>query len=183
VVYYLVKANSGDSSREGTLTAAGQTFKITQTGQVRHALNLTPIGTGTGTVASVPAGTDFEEGTVVTLSAAPSANSDFVGWSGRCSGPSPTCSVAITSSTLVKANFKLKTFVIAAGAGANGSIAPSGRVVVNHGGSQKFTFKPEKGYQIGQIKVDGVSVGKTETLFLGNIMRPHKVDATFIPLR
>jgi hypothetical protein len=182
-VYLLVKANVSASSREGTLTVAGQTLKVTQAGRARHTLNVVTTGTGTGTVTSTPAGIDFEAGTVVTLTAAPGANSDFAGWSGQCSGRSPTCIFAINASTTVNTIFKLKTFVISAGAGANGSITPSGRVVVNHGGSQKFTFKPNKGHQIGQIKVDGVSVGKTETLYLGNIVRPHKVDATFIPLR
>jgi hypothetical protein len=183
MVYYLVKPNPGVSSREGTLTVAGQTFKITQAGQARHTLNISKTGTGTGSVAISPGGANFEAGTIVTLSAAPGANSDFAGWSGKCSGTSPTCSFAISSTTQVNAIFKLKTFAIAARAGANGSITPSGRVIVNYGGSQKFVFKPNKGYQIGQVRVDGVSVGKPETLLLGNIMRPRKVDAVFVPLR
>ena len=183
VVYYLVKANSSLSSREGTLTVADRILKITQAGLVRYPLHLTKISTGTGTIATFPAGTDFEAGTVVTLSAVSSANSDFVGWSGQCSGTLPTCSVAITSSTTAKANFKLKTFAIAASAGANGSITPSGRVVVNYGASQKFFFKPNKGYKIGQIRVDGESAGNSEVLLLGNIMSPHKINVIFIPLR
>jgi hypothetical protein len=133
-------------------------------------------------VTSFPAGADFEAGTVVTLTAIPNPDSDFAGWSGQCSGPLPTCAVAIASASSVNALFKLKTFVITAAAGANGSITPSGRVVVSHGGSRKFTFTPKKGYQVGQVKVDGVPVGKTEALFLGNIMRPHRVEATFIPI-
>jgi len=119
----------------------------------------------------------------VTLSAAPSANSDFAGWSGRCSGTSPICSLAITASTTVKASFKLKTFVIAASAGANGSITPSGRIVVRYGASQKFICKPNKGYKIGQIRVDGESAGNSEVLLFGNIMSSHKISAIFTPLR
>jgi hypothetical protein len=183
MVYYLVKDNPGASSRQGTLTVAGQTFKITQAGRARHALSINKIGTGTGTVTSVPAGTDFETGTLVTLSAAPSTNSDFAGWSGRCPGTKPICSITLDSSTAVSAAFKLKTFVIAASAGANGSITPSGRVVVNYGGSQNFIFKPNKGYQVGQVKVDGVSVGKPEMLLLGNVMSSHRIDVIFAPLR
>ena len=183
MVYYLVKDNPGASSRQGTLTVAGQTFKITQAGRARHALTINKIGTGIGTVTSIPAGTDFETGSLVTLSAAASANSDFAGWSGRCSGTKPICSITLDSSTAVSAAFKLKTFVIAASAGANGSISPSGRVVVNHGGSQKFIFKPNMGYQIGEIKVDGISVEKPEMLLLGNVMSAHRIEAIFLPLR
>ena len=64
-----------------------------------------------------------------------------------------------------------------------GSITPSGRVVVNYGASQKFFFKPNKGYKIAQIRVDGESAGNSEVLLLGNIMSPHKINVIFIPLR
>jgi Divergent InlB B-repeat domain/Fibronectin type III domain len=182
-VYYMVKANSGVSSRSGTLTVAGQTFKIIQAGLARHTLYIRKIGTGAGIVTSVPAGTDFEAGTTVTLSAAPSPNSDFAGWSGRCSGKKPTCSVTMNSRASVNAAFKLKTFIIAARAGANGSISPSGRVAVNYGGSQKFIVRPNRGYKIGAIKVDGVPVGEPESLLIGNIMGSHRIEAVFLPLR
>jgi hypothetical protein len=183
VVYYLAKANPNASPCEGTLTVAGQTFKISQTGRARHALTINKIGTGAGIVASTPAAVDFGAGSVVTLNAAPSANSDFAGWSGGCSGMAPVCNVILNSSTSVNAIFKLKTFVIAARAGANGSITPSGRIMVNHGGSQRFIFKPNKGYRIGQIRVDGVLVGKTDFLLIGNVMSPHRIEAIFWPLR
>jgi hypothetical protein len=182
-VYYMVKPNPSVSSRQGTLTIAGQTLKIYQAGRGRHALSINKIGTGTGTVSSIPAGTDFEAGSLVILSAAPSANSDFVGWSGQCSGASPTCAVTITSSNLVNAIFKLKTFTITASAGANGSITPSMHVMVNYGESLKFIFKPNKGYQVGQVRVDGVSIGKPKTLLFGNVMSSHGIDAIFSSLQ
>ena len=183
MVHYLVKPNPGESSRQGTLTVGGQTCKITQAGRARHALSINKIGTGTGTVSSIPAETDFETGTIVILMATPSANSDFAGWSGQCLGTSATCVVTITSSTLVNVVFKLKTLTITASAGANGSVTPSGRVVVNYGGGQKFIFKPNKGYQLDQVRVDGVSVGKPETLLFGNVMSSHRIDAIFSPLQ
>ncbi len=181
MVYYLVKPNPGASSRQGTLTLADQTFKITQTGRARHPLSINKIGTGTGTVTSVPSGTDFETGTLIVLSAEPSAGSDFAGWSGQCSGRKPTCGLTLDSSTAVSAAFKLKTFGIAASAGANGSVTPSGHVIVNYGGSQKFVFKSNEGYQLGQVRVDGVSIGKPETLLFGNVRSSHKVHAIFSP--
>jgi hypothetical protein len=183
VVYYLVKANPDASPREGTLALAYQKFKVFQAGRIRYALNLTRIGSGEGTIFSVPPGAAFEAGTVVTLKATPAANSTFDFWSGQCSGAKPVCSLTIgSSSSVVKAAFRLKTFVITASAGANGSIAPAGRVLANYGASQKFTFKANKGYKIGQIRVDGVSVGNPESLLFGNIMNSHKIDAIFISI-
>jgi len=182
-VCYLVKPNPSASSRQGTLTVAGQMFKLNQAGRARHALSINKIGTGTGTVSSSATGTDFETGSLVILSAASSASSDFAGWSGQCSGTSPTCAVTITSSTLVNAIFNLKTFTITANAGANGSITPSRHVMVNYGGSQKFIFKPTKGYQVGQVRVDGIPIGKPETFLFGNVMSSHRIDAIFSPLQ
>jgi len=182
-VYYLVKPNPSASSRQGTLTVAGQMFKINQAGRARHALSINKIGTGAGKVTSTATGTDFETGSLVIISAAPSANSDFAGWSGQCSGTSSTCAVTITSNTLVNAIFNLKTFTITASAGANGSITPSRHVVLNYGGSQKFIFEPNKGYQVGQVRVDGIPIGKPETFLFGNVMSSHRIDAIFSPLQ
>jgi hypothetical protein len=89
--------------------------------------------------------------------------------------------MTITSGTLVKAIFNLKTFTIPAGAGANGSIFPSGRISVHYGGSQKFAFKPNQGYKMGAIKVDGVSVGKPDMLVLGKVTGSHTIEAIFSP--
>ena len=183
VIYYLVQANSSVSPRVGTLTVAGQTVKLNQMGRVRYFLEVNKSGTGTGTVASVPAGADFEAGTVVTLSAAASANSTFAGWSGPCTGTRPTCRVTMNSSISVNAAFKLKTFIISANAGAHGSISPPGRIMVNHGGSQKFTVSPDEGYRIGEIKVDGVSIGAPENILFGNVMSSHRIEAIFWPIR
>ncbi len=183
VVYYLVKANPNANSREGTLALAGQTFKIIQGGRTRHRLNIHKTGTGSGIVASDPGGTDFEAGTVLTLRAAPAVSSTFAGWSGRCSGTEPICRITIHSSTAVSAAFKLKTFAIAASAGPYGSIIPSGRVTVNYGGSQNFIFKPNGGYQVGEVRVDGESVGNPENLLFGNIMKSHRIDAIFTPIQ
>lgn len=82
------------AERRTTVTVSVATF----------ALNVTKLGTGTGTVTSVPVGINcgldcneiYTSGTSVTLSAAPAAGSSFVGWSGDadCSDGSVTMTVA-----------------------------------------------------------------------------------------
>ena len=47
--------------------------------------------------------------------------------------------------------------VIAASAGANGTISPNGAVQVNYGENQTFTITANTGYQVASIIVDGVS--------------------------
>jgi hypothetical protein len=55
--------------------------------------------------------------------------------------------------------------------------------MVNHGGSQKFTVSPDEGYRIGEIKVDGVSIGAPENILFGNVMSSHRIEAIFWPIR
>src|SRR5262249_35991184 len=53
----------------------------------------------------------------------------------------------------------LKTFTIAASAGAGGSISPSGSVTVPMNGNQTFNITPNAGFGISDVQVDGSSVG------------------------
>jgi len=76
-------------------------------------LSVQATGTGGGTVSSNPAGINcapscsasFTSGTQVTLTEAPAAGSSFAGWTGTCSGSTPTCSVTLSASQQVSANF------------------------------------------------------------------------------
>lgn len=68
---------------------------------------------GSGTVTAASAGIDcgricsarLNQGTAVTLSAAPAAGLRFINWSGACSGTAQTCSLTINRDTQVQANF------------------------------------------------------------------------------
>ncbi len=76
-------------------------------------LTVTRAGAGSGSVSSVPAGVacgatcahPFAIGTMVTLSAVPSAGSTFAGWSGGgCAGTGP-CTLSLGATTTVTATF------------------------------------------------------------------------------
>lgn len=77
-------------------------------------LSVTATGSGSGTVASAPAGIDcgpvcsaqFEDESTATLTAVAATGSEFSGWSGACTGMEP-CTVALSASRSVSANFKL----------------------------------------------------------------------------
>jgi Fibronectin type III domain/Divergent InlB B-repeat domain len=84
----------------------------------QNILTVTKGGTGTGTVASSPGGIvcgsdcseAYKSGTVVTLTPVASTGSTFTGWSGGgCSGNAPQCSLTISSSAVVAANFSSLT--------------------------------------------------------------------------
>ena len=78
-----------------------------------HTLAVVLAGGGSGTVASTPSGIDcgistcatsFAVGTPVSLNASAASGSDFVGWSGPCSGTSP-CDVVANDDQFVTATF------------------------------------------------------------------------------
>jgi hypothetical protein len=181
-VSYSVAANSATTSRSGTMTIGGQTFTVNQAGSVQYSLSISKSGTGTGTVSNSPTGTSFSAGTPVTLTAAPDANSTFSGWSGGgCSGTSP-CTVTMNGNTSVTATFNLQTYTITASTvDSNGSISPQGAVTVNSGTSQTFTIKPNIGYQVSDVKVDGTSTGGVSSYTFGNVRSNHTIQPTFSP--
>jgi len=79
--------------------------------------------------------------------------------------------------TLV-ATFKRKTYSITTSAAVNGAIIP-GNTLVNHGANQTFDIKPNDGYHVLDVKVDGVSVGAVTTYTFSNVTTSHTISATF----
>ncbi len=71
------------------------------------------------------------------------------------------------------------TFTIAASAGSNGTITPSGNVTVNQGANQTFTIAPAGGYQVASVTVDGASVGAVTSYTFSNVQANHTIGATF----
>jgi hypothetical protein len=77
------------------------------------ALNVTNSGTGSGSVASSPAGIScgadcsetYASGTNVVLTAAALSGSSFTGWGGACSGTATTCNVSMNDAKSVSAIF------------------------------------------------------------------------------
>ena len=181
-VNFSVAVNPGASSRIGTLTVGGQAFTVTQNSAPQYTLNMTKNGTGTGSIANTPAGNSFGAGTVVTLTATPDVSSTFAGWSGGCTGASLTCPVTMNSNTSVTAAFNLKTYTITANADANGSISPQGQVNVNYGASQAFSINPNPGYQVTDVKVNGISVGAVTSYSFANVITNHTIQASFSTL-
>ena len=69
---------------------------------------------------------------------------------------------------------------ITATAGPNGSISPSGAVVVPAGEAQTFTITPDTGYDIQDVLVDGVSVGARTSVTFMSAIKDHTITASFV---
>lgn len=126
-------------------------------------LAVTLGGTGKGSVTSSPSGINcgqtcsatFAEGTQLTLTASPMANSFFAGWSGACSGMG-VCKLALVNSAAVTATFSnLPVLAVALAGTGTGTVSsnPSG---INCGQTCSAAFDP------------GTKVTLTETAAAGS---------------
>jgi len=70
-------------------------------------------------------------------------------------------------------------YTITATAGSGGSISPSGNVIVDTGSDQTFTITPQRGYQVSDVLVDGVSMGLVISYTFTNISSDHTIHAEF----
>lgn len=97
------------------------------------------------------------------------------------------CSVADGSSTattdvtdIVVSCATIPTFTVTATSGTNGSIAPTGSIKVNSGGSQSFVATPSPSYGIYQWMLDGAVVQTGGDVYiLSNVLANHSVRGTF----
>lgn len=85
----------------------------------------------------------------------------------------------VTTGHTIHASFTPITYTITASAGSNGSIAPSGAVVVNCGTNNTFTITPNACYQVADVIVDGSSVGAVTSYTFNNVTANHTISATF----
>jgi len=68
---------------------------------------------------------------------------------------------------------------ITASAGINGSVSPSGAVLVPYGTNESFTITPITDYHVLDVLVDGVSVGAATTYTFTNVTADHTISASF----
>ncbi|GAB4365163.1 MAG: hypothetical protein Kow0042_04240 [Calditrichia bacterium] len=81
----------------------------------------------------------------------------------------------------ISASFALNVYNISAAAGSGGSITPAGNVPVNHGSSQLFNIVANVNYSIGDLQVDGASLGALSSYEFLNVTAPHSIFAYFTP--
>jgi sugar lactone lactonase YvrE len=86
---------------------------------------------------------------------------------------------SLTDNHTIEAIFAINQYTITATVGPNGTISPSGTLIVNHGGTQIFTITANEGYHVADIKVDGVPVGAVTTFTFDNVISNHTIEVTF----
>lgn len=81
----------------------------------------------------------------------------------------------------VRVKFKLKEYTIEATAvpEADGIISPTGTVTVTHGFTRTFEIKPNEGYQIAAVLVDGENIGSLNTYTFPPVIANHTIQVQF----
>lgn len=98
-----------------------------------------------------------------------------------------TCTVANGSGIIGSANVtnvivtcSINTFTLTVITGVNGTISPSGSVILSEGSSQTFTATPSAYYAVTQWLLDGSLVQTGGNIYtLSNVTANHTVEATF----
>ena len=86
----------------------------------------------------------------------------------------------VRSDHTITATFTANANSITASAGPNGTITPSGNVTVNEGADQVFDITPALNYHVGNVLVDGLSVGTVTSFTFENVMDGHSIAASFM---
>ncbi|WP_374688889.1 DUF1349 domain-containing protein [Promineifilum sp.] len=108
---------------------------------------LTVTTVGPGTVANNPPGTSFVSGTQVTLTATPTGNAAFVGWSGALSGDANPATIIMDADKAVTATFKENVYSLTLSPGPNGTIeAVPSKPLYYDGETVTLTATPALGY-------------------------------------
>lgn len=102
----------------------------------------------------------------------------FVSWSGAVASTNNPLRMVLTRPATVVANFDLNTYGITALCGPNGSISPA-PVSVPHGGGTSVTIKPDAGYVLAALLVDGKPVTPVSVYTFTNVTAAHTIKAEF----
>ncbi|MEJ5310073.1 MAG: PKD domain-containing protein [Anaerolineae bacterium] len=126
---------------------------------VSYTLTIAKTGTGHGVVTPTVGAHTYPSGTTVLVTATAQADSDFTGWSGACSGASPTCTVTMNADKQVTATFTLKpvvpTYTLDIRVTGQGTVtvAPD-RAFYDAGEVVTLTATPASGWYFGQWSGD-----------------------------
>ncbi|OQX24535.1 MAG: hypothetical protein BWK80_20345 [Desulfobacteraceae bacterium IS3] len=89
---------------------------------------------------------------------------------------------SVTANRTISVTFKTASvtqYKITASSGANGTISPSGDVMVDSGASKTFAMTPNSGYVVEDVKVDGSSVGAVTSYIFSNVTSDRTIAVTF----
>jgi hypothetical protein len=160
---------------------AGHTIAATFAVKTNYTIS---ASSGAGGSISPSGATTVNAGANQTFTITPSSGYQIAGVSvdGVSVGAVSTYTFSnVTAGHTISASFaaSLTSYTISAVSSRGGSISPRGSTTAKSGGSQTYTFSPNSGYHIADVKVDGASVGAVSTYTFTNVTAGHTIAANF----
>ncbi len=88
---------------------------------------------------------------------------------------------SISSDHILEIDF-LELHTVQTLVGANGTVTPSGVVLVPHGSSHTLTVTPNSEYIVGSLVVDSVAIATSTTHTFANVTGDHTMSVSFVPV-
>lgn len=88
----------------------------------------------------------------------------------------------ITDNHDISASFAIITYKIATESNTGGSVNPSGESIINYGSDIGYTFTPDYGYRISDVKVDNLSKGSISSFSFKEVTSDHHLLVSFQPI-
>ena len=145
---YSFSAWSGDvtgSANPASVTVNGNKAVTATFTQNQYALTVSTVGSGS--VLRVRAQTSYTSGTVVTLTASPSAGYTFTGWSGDLTGSVNPATITMNAAKTVTATFTAIEYTFTVSTSGSGSVAKSpSKTTYHYGDVVQLTATPITGW-------------------------------------
>ena len=140
--------------------------------------NLNVAVVGSGSVVKTPSQTNYENGSVVQLTAVPATGFSFTGWSGDASGLTNPLNVTMNGHKNITATFVISSYTLTVQTAGSGSVAKvPDQATYTHGSSVQLTATPVAGWQF--VSWSGSATGSTNPLTV--TMDGNKtITATFV---
>lgn len=104
----------------------------------------------------------------------------YVSVDGKNQGQKTTFTFAnVTADHTITAGFSPATYTIEAVAGPNGTVDPPSLRQYEYGSNQTYTIKPNPGYEISDVRVDGSQQGQITSYTFTDIQKDHNITVFF----
>ena len=186
-------SSDGQSNGQCVVQSCDSGFSVIGNSCVPNTLALTMNISGNGGMIKTPATAytgmggcgfsmcvgNFQENTIVTLTATPNYGSTFTSWSGSCSGTNPVCDVTLDAAKSVTATFSSvfnQTKGFSGGALPAGiKIDSQGRIYVGTSGGSPFFYDDQNRGRLVRLLPDGnidTSFSTSSVAFSSNTVTP-----------
>ena len=158
--------------------SSNHTASVTFLANAANSHTVTYTTTGNGSISGVAEQNVPDGGSTTTVTAIPAKGSTFDSWSDGSTNP-VRIDTKVKSDLVFSAKFTTPSYIINALAGPNGSVTPAGNTSELYGSNLQVTFRPNAGFHVFNVQLDGNSIRIVGSYTFTNITAGHAISVTF----